>query len=69
LSLDEPSSWDGAFAAIARDFQPLSDHRASARYRSAVSRNLLFKALTEIAYGQTRATRIIGHREPLQAAE
>jgi xanthine dehydrogenase small subunit len=69
LSLDEPASWDGAFAALGRDYQPLNDHRASASYRSTVSRNLLFKALTEIAYGTTRATRIVGHRESLQAAE
>ena len=69
LSLDDSTTWDGAFEAIARDYQPLSDHRASAAYRSTVSRNLLFKALTEIAYGTTSATRIVGHRESLQAAE
>jgi xanthine dehydrogenase small subunit len=69
LSLDEPPAWASAYAALGRDYQPLSDHRASAAYRATVARNLLFKALTEIAFGQTRATRIFGHREALQAAE
>ena len=69
LSLDEPSSWGEALAAIGRDYQPMDDHRASAAYRATVARNLLFKALSEIASGDTRATRIVGHRETLQAAE
>jgi xanthine dehydrogenase small subunit len=56
-------------AAIARDYQPLDDHRASAAYRSTVARNLVFKALSETASGETRATRIIGQRDALQAAE
>jgi xanthine dehydrogenase small subunit len=68
-SLDEPSSWEAAFAALGRDFTPMTDQRASATYRATVARNLLFKALTEIAYGGTRATRIVGHREALEAAE
>ena len=41
-------------------FTPLDDHRASAAYRALVARNLLFKALSEIASGETRATRIVG---------
>jgi xanthine dehydrogenase small subunit len=69
LSLDEPSSWGEAMAAIARDYQPLDDHRASAAYRSTVARNLVFKALSETASGETRATRIVGQRDALQAAE
>jgi xanthine dehydrogenase small subunit len=69
LSLDEPSSWEEALAAIGRDYQPLDDHRASAAYRATVARNLVFKALSETASGQTRATRIVGRRESLQAAE
>jgi xanthine dehydrogenase small subunit len=69
ISLDEPASWGHALAAIGRDYQPLDDQRASAAYRSTVARNLLFKALSETASGSTRATRIVGHREPLQAAE
>jgi xanthine dehydrogenase small subunit len=69
LSLDDPSSWGEALAAIGRDYQPLDDHRASAAYRATVARNLLFKALSETASGQTRATRIVGQREALAAAE
>ena len=68
-SLDEPASWEPAFAAPARDYQPLTDHRASAPYRTLVARNLLFKALTEIASGDSRPTRIVGVREALAAAE
>ena len=69
LSLDEPSSWGEAMAAITRDYQPLDDHRSSAAYRATVARNLVFKALSETASGETRATRIIGQRDSLQAAE
>lgn len=69
VSLDDPSTWGAAMAAMARDYQPLDDHRASATYRATVARNLVFKALSEIASGETRATRIIGHRDALEAAE
>ncbi|MGO4572780.1 xanthine dehydrogenase small subunit [Microvirga sp. 2TAF3] len=69
VSLDEPATWGEAMAAIGRDYQPMDDHRASAAYRSTLARNLLFKALSEIASGETRATRIVGQRETLQAAE
>jgi xanthine dehydrogenase small subunit len=66
-SLDEPAAWEPAYAALARDFQPLTDHRASAAYRATIARNLLFKALTEIAYGNSRATRIVGMRGAMAA--
>jgi xanthine dehydrogenase small subunit len=69
LSLDDPSSWGEAMAAVAGDYQPLDDHRASAAYRAAVARNLVFKALSEAASGETRATRIVGRRDALEAAE
>jgi xanthine dehydrogenase small subunit len=69
VSLDDPASWEAAYAALGRDYQPMTDHRASAEYRAKVARNLLFKALSEIAFDDTRATRIVGHREALQAAE
>lgn len=68
VSLDDSSAWGKAMAAIARDYQPLDDHRASASYRATVARNLVFKALSETATGETRATRIIGRRERLAAA-
>ena len=69
VSLDDPSTWGEAMAAVAQDYQPLDDHRASAAYRATVARNLVFKALSEAASGDTRATRIIGRRETLEAAE
>ena len=69
ISLDEPASWGDAMAALSSDYQPMTDHRASAAYRTTVARNLLFKALSEIASGETRATRIVGIREALEAAE
>lgn len=69
VSLDDPGSWGEALAAMARDYQPLDDHRASAAYRSTVARNLVFKALSETASGRTHATRIVGQREALAAAE
>jgi len=51
--LDEPASWEAARAAIAKDFQPLSDMRASAVYRSEVAANLLIRALIEISGART----------------
>jgi xanthine dehydrogenase small subunit len=68
-SLDDPPSWEAALAALSRDFLPLDDQRASAAYRALVARNLLFKALIEIASGETADTRLAGRREMLEAAE
>lgn len=62
-SLDAPDEWAAAFDALAEDFTPLSDARASAAYRGQVARNLLRKALVEIAEGDDAATRLIGRRE------
>jgi xanthine dehydrogenase small subunit len=56
-SLDEPSSWRAAAAAIGRDFTPLTDMRATAAYRTTVAANLLEKALMEIS-GAVAPTRI-----------
>jgi xanthine dehydrogenase small subunit len=47
----------------------MSDHRSSAGYRLVIARNLLLKALSEVASGSTRDTRIVGYRETLRAAE
>jgi xanthine dehydrogenase small subunit len=54
--VDEPTAWAPAIAALAGDFQPLTDMRASAEYRLAVAQNLLKKALLELggAAGETR---------------
>ncbi|WP_119393032.1 xanthine dehydrogenase small subunit [Taklimakanibacter lacteus] len=63
LSLDDPAGWAAAADRLAEDFQPIDDHRASAAYRSETARNLLIKALTEMAGEATRNTRITGMRE------
>ena len=61
ISLDEPASWErrlrGARAATSSPWTTIAPRRPIA---PTVARNLLFKALTEIAYGNTRATRIVG---------
>ena len=49
VDLDQPSTWDAAIAAIAADFQPLTDMRASAAYRSEVAANLVRRALMEVS--------------------
>ncbi len=56
-SLDDPTSWRPALAALRSDFTPMTDQRASAAYRMAVATNLLEKALIEIA-GASVPTRI-----------
>jgi xanthine dehydrogenase small subunit len=60
--IGEGSVWAMAAEALARDFTPVDDHRASATYRQQVAKNLIVKALAEIAGAPTTATRIIGHR-------
>ncbi|WP_349370638.1 xanthine dehydrogenase small subunit [Salinarimonas sp.] len=66
LDLDDELAWAPALDALARDYRPMSDHRASAEYRALVARNLLFKALAEAAgEGDTRVAPRVG----LAAAE
>ncbi|MFM9860362.1 xanthine dehydrogenase small subunit [Pseudoxanthobacter sp. M-2] len=50
-------------AALAEDFQPLDDMRASAAYRLDVAGSLVEKALIEVAGTPTSATRVFGLRE------
>jgi xanthine dehydrogenase small subunit len=59
-SLEKPTSWEPAIAALARDFQPISDMRASASYRMEVAQGLFRKALMEVAGAS--ATRVVGDR-------
>ena len=61
-SLDQPASWQAAVTALAQDFQPITDMRATAAYRIEVAQGLLRKALMEIA-GDTLETRITGERK------
>ena len=63
LRLDEPATWAAAAEALAEDFAPIDDHRASAAYRMRVARSLLVKALTEISGRPSTETRVVGVRE------
>jgi xanthine dehydrogenase small subunit len=60
ISLDQPAAWDSAIAALAHDFQPISDMRASASYRMDAAQGLLRKALMEVA--GAAVTRVVGDR-------
>ena len=48
-SLDDPDAWGAALAALAIDFTPLTDQRATANYRMTAARAVLMKTLIEIA--------------------
>jgi xanthine dehydrogenase small subunit len=61
--LDHVPSWEDAVTALAEDFSPIDDLRASAHYRLDVARALLRRALTEIGGASTRTTRLVGFRE------
>ncbi len=63
LSLSDRAGWKHAIAALAADYQPIDDMRASARYRLEAAQALLEKALIEIGGGA--GTRI----RPPQAME
>ena len=49
--LSDRSSWSAAIDALAWDFSPLTDMRATSAYRSKVAANLFAKALLEVAGG------------------
>ncbi len=68
-TLTQVPSWSGALAAILEDYQPMTDQRATAEYRSLVARNLLAKALLEMAGTDPANTRLIGRQSALEAAE
>ncbi len=69
LSLTDSSRWRAAADAVAEDFTPLSDLRASAAYRSRVAGNLIIKALAEIAGIGPGVTRLNDRRTVADAAE
>ncbi len=64
----DPATHAAALTAYAADYRPIDDMRASARYRLTVARNLLVKALAEIAGTPSRTTRLVGVREDADAA-
>jgi xanthine dehydrogenase small subunit len=61
-------SWNAALAALAQDFAPIDDQRASAGYRHGIAQALLAKALMEIGGAPTSLTRIVGQREAVDVA-
>jgi xanthine dehydrogenase small subunit len=67
--LDDESTWQTALAALSQDYQPMDDHRASARYRALVARNLLLKTLLELRGMSQSLTRVLEPRELTHAAE
>jgi xanthine dehydrogenase small subunit len=69
MPIADTARWPAAAAAIAEDFKPLNDLRASAAYRSRVAGNLVIKALAEIAGIGSDVTRIADRRMLADAAE
>ena len=62
LRLADSRDWDAACEALASDFQPIDDMRASARYRLETAQALLRKALHEAGGEASAATRLVGLR-------
>ncbi len=50
----DEDAFRGAMAALAEDFDPMDDHRASAAYRMKVAQNLLLKYFHEMTSGDIR---------------
>jgi xanthine dehydrogenase small subunit len=69
LPIKDIATWRAGAEGLLSDFAPLSDHRASAEYRMRVARNLVIKALAEIAGVPSSSTRVVGLRESAHAAE
>jgi xanthine dehydrogenase small subunit len=63
----KPSTWQKALDALAEDFQPLTDMRATAQYRMDAARALLKRAMAELA-APGQETRLFGTRA-LQTAD
>ncbi len=61
IDLADETSWSTAIKALALDYQPISDMRASETYRTETAQALLHKFLLELA-GET-GTRLFGQRE------
>ena len=62
LPLADAQGWDVACEALASDFRPIDDMRASARYRLETAQALLRKALHEAGGEASVATRLVGLR-------
>jgi xanthine dehydrogenase small subunit len=62
-ALHDVGVWRSAAERVGDDFTPLTDMRASAEYRLGVARNIVIKALAEIAGVSSPMTRILDSRE------
>ena len=62
LRLADRGDWDAACEALASDFRPIDDMRASAQYRLETAQALLRKALHEAGGEASAATRLVGLR-------
>jgi xanthine dehydrogenase small subunit len=63
LDLEDHAGIAAAADALAEDFTPIDDMRASAAYRLQVAKGLLIKAAAEIGGEDSTWTRVIGRRE------
>jgi xanthine dehydrogenase small subunit len=68
-TLRDSRAWGLAADRVAEDFTPLTDLRASSKYRLSVARNIVIKALAEIAGVSSGTTRIVDRRESVHAAD
>jgi xanthine dehydrogenase small subunit len=68
LAVKDEKAVATALAAMADDFNPLSDMRASADYRLEAATALVAKAIAEIAGHSTTETRVFGRRSDAHAA-
>lgn len=66
-SIHDIATWRTGAEAMLNDYTPMSDHRASADYRMRVARNLVIKALAEIAGVPQSSTRVFPVREMADA--
>ena len=62
VRLKDCSAWQKAISALADDFAPIDDMRASAGYRLQAAQALLEKALIETAGRKSTDTRVVGIR-------
>jgi xanthine dehydrogenase small subunit len=66
--LADPATAAASCVALAQDFAPITDQRASAAYRLRVAQALLRKALIEVGGAASNTTRVVGCREDAHAA-
>jgi len=62
LRLTDKDQWPSAINALALDFQPIDDMRATAMYRLQTAQSLLLKALHEIGGTSSAEMRVFGLR-------